>query len=76
MTVTEADGGASARVCVDRLSLLGLWALQLPVMTLVVLDAPLGPKVAVAAIMATAFAVQLRWTWTLTRFEVEAQLRH
>jgi hypothetical protein len=75
MTVTEAAGGAMVSLSVDRLWLLGLSAFQGPVMTLVILHAPLGVKVAAVAIMTTIFAVLFRWTWTLTRFEMEAQLR-
>jgi hypothetical protein len=75
MTTTTGDDGALIDVSIDRRRVVLLLAVEALVVLAMAFRAPLLATVAVAAVLLGVCAVLLRWSYTLTRTEIERQLR-
>jgi hypothetical protein len=75
MTTADRDGGASINVSIDRRRVLLLLAFEVLVVLAIAFRAPPLATLVVAAVLLAVCAVLLRWAYSLTRTEIERQLR-
>lgn len=75
MTMAASEGGSSIDVSIDRRRVVLLLAFEVLVVLAMVFRAPPLATLSVAVVLLGVCAVLLRWAYTLTRTEIERELR-
>jgi hypothetical protein len=76
ITATVGSAGTVVKVSIDRLRVMLVAAFEALVVLLISVSAPIFATAMIAGIMVLLCAIHLRWAHTLTRFEIEQQLRN
>jgi hypothetical protein len=75
MRAAASANGTVVNVSIDRWRVILIWALAAFLVLFSAFSAPFWATVSIAGIMLVLCALHLRWAHTLTRFEIEQQLR-